>query len=409
MLAVNPEILSVTGGTCDPQELCDASEYQIRGNSCLFHTSNPEASDCLSTLKMSLTTATAAVSLISSFFVGFFANLPLALAPGMGINIYVAYQVVSQDILTYEQAMVAIFIEGWIFILLSVTGVRGGIITMLPKNIAFASSVGIGLLLALSGLRNLGVVVYDGNTLLTLGGCPAANRQYIFTSSEQFDLSEQSGAVTTLNLSNSAQVTESSPSVYACEGGEMRSATMWLGFAGGLLMAGLTAGHVRGALFIGICFVTIISWIPGSAVSYLGEGSATPGGAQRMEVFKQVVAAPSLDATGLAWDWSAVTNGHFWVVLFTFLYIDLLDCTGTLLSMAHLLDDCMQRDAEEEGKLESHTRKLLGGEKEVFVFTKILDIRSIIVCSSLRANNRAFKLLILVFIRLVFAFFNALC
>ena len=354
VLAVNPEILSVTGGACDPIALCSPDDYQVRGNACLFHTQNEEAIKCLSNLKMSLTTATAAVSLISSFFVGFFANLPLALAPGMGINIYVAYQVVSQGILTYQQAMVAIFIEGWIFILLSVTGVRGGIITMLPKNIAFASSVGIGLLLAFSGLRNLGVVVFDGNTLLTLGGCPPANRHYVFTSSEQFDLG---GTGINLNVSGNAAVTESSPSVYSCEGGEMRSATLWLGVAGGLLMAGLTAAHVRGSFFIGIAFVTVISWIPGSSASYLGAGSSTPGGALRMEVFKQVVAAPSLDSTGLAWDWSAVSKGHFWVVLFTFLYIDLLDCTGTLLSMAHLLDDCMHRDAEEDGKLDGYTRK----------------------------------------------------
>jgi len=132
----------------------------------------------------------------------------------------------------------------------------------------------------------------------------------------------------------------------------MRSATAWLGIAGGCIMAFLSAWHVKGALFIGIAFVTIISWIPGHAASFLGDGSPIPGGAYRMDVFSEVVAAPSISSTGLAWDWSAVTSGHFWVVLFTFLYIDLLDCTGILLSMAHLLEDGMREDAEEDGALD---------------------------------------------------------
>jgi AGZA family xanthine/uracil permease-like MFS transporter len=348
ILAVNPQILGVTGGTCDPIELCSAEDYRIRGKDCLFDPNNTEAADCLSTLRLGLTTATAASSLIACFIMGFFANLPLALAPGMGINIYVAYQVVAQDLLTYQQAMVAIFLEGWIFIILSMTGIRGGIIRLMPKNIAFASSVGIGLLLAFSGLRNLGVIVFDSNTLVTLGGCPAENHRYTLTTENPLDISNFN---TTLN-STADVIDESNAAVYSCAGGEMRSATMWLGIAGGFLMAGLTAAHVRGSLFIGIAFITIISWIPGSPVSYLGAGSAIPGGQVRLEIFEKVVAAPSLEGLGLAWDWSGLGDGHFWVALFTFLYIDLLDCTGTLLSMATLLDDCMLHDAEEEGKLE---------------------------------------------------------
>ena len=268
----------------------------------------------------------------------------------MGINIYVAYQVVAQEIITYEQAMVAIFLEGWIFIILSMTGIRGAIMRWMPKNIAFASSVGIGLLLAFSGLRNLGVIVFDSNTLVTIGGCAQENQNPVLSVETGFSTFD-SGV--TPNLTD---VVESSTAVYSCAGGEMRSATMWLGFAGGLLMAYLSAAHIRGSLFIGIAFITIISWIPGSGVSYLGAGSPIPGGAVRMDVFKQVVAAPSLEGTGVAWDWSALGNGHFWVVMFTFLYIDLLDCTGTLFSMATLLDDCMENDAA-EAKAETYTRK----------------------------------------------------
>ena len=76
-----------------------------------------------------------------------------------GINIYVAYQVVGQGDLTYSEALTAIFIEGWIFLVLSLSGVRGGIIKYMPASVSFGTSVGIGLLLAFTGLRNLGVVV----------------------------------------------------------------------------------------------------------------------------------------------------------------------------------------------------------------------------------------------------------
>lgn len=71
--------------------------------------------------------------------------------------------------LSYQQAMAAIFIESWIFLILSVTGVRGGIVKYMPKCIAIASTVGIGLLLAFTGLRSLGVVVFDPSTLVSLG------------------------------------------------------------------------------------------------------------------------------------------------------------------------------------------------------------------------------------------------
>lgn len=270
-----------------------------------------------------------------------------------GINIYLAYQVVGQRVLTYQQAMTAIFLEGFIFMFLSMTGIRGGIIRYMPANIAFAASVGIGLLLAHTGLRNLGIIVFDPNTLVTLGGCPEGAHEHVFT------LPGNVANATT----DIADLTLAEPTVYACAGAVMRSATMWLGIGGGMLMAMLSAWRVKGALFIGIAFITVISWIPGHAASYLGAGSSIPGGAFRMQVFKQVVAAPSLSATALAWDWSAIGGGHFWLVLFTFLYIDLLDCTGILLAMASLLDDCMMQDAAGDGLLDVY-EPFLSDKKE---------------------------------------------
>lgn len=249
------------------------------------------------TLKLNLITATAASSCISCFVIGYFANLPLALAPGMGINAYVAYQVVGPlgtGSLTYSQVMAAIFVEGWIFILLSLTGIRGGVIKYMPQNVSFAASVGIGLLLAFTGLRNLGVVVFDPYTLVALGGCTDGSREHVYVTTTQ--------PLPTPTV-NSSIFTEGG--AYSCSGGEMRSATMWLGISGGVITAILLTRRVRGALFIGIAYVTIISWIPGHAASYLGAGSSIPGGEVRLDTFKQVVAAPSLSQTGLSWDWSA--------------------------------------------------------------------------------------------------------
>lgn len=345
ILALNPQILGSSGGTCDAETLCEPYLYEVLGYQCLFNSESPQVLQCLNDLRMSLTTATAASSLIACFIMGFFAKLPLALAPGTGINIYMAYQVVAQGLLTYQQALVAVFLEGWIFIGLSMTGVRAGVIRYMPKSIAFASSVGIGLLLAITGLRGLGIIVFDPNTLVTLGGCESADYTYIYYSSAPVD-------VTSPDMITLYNVSEAGPTVYGCTGGQMRSPTMWLGLSGGILMGWLYAWGVSGSLFIGIAFVTIISWIPGHGASYLGADSSIPGGQARLDVFKEVVAAPTLSQTGLAWDWSAIGNGHFWVVLFTFLYIDLLDCTGTLLSMANLLDMKMIQDAEEAGALD---------------------------------------------------------
>jgi len=354
-LTVNPQIISTTGGTCDAESLCEPDLYTLFGKDCLYVSGRSEAVDCILNFRRSVTTATAVASLIASFMIGFFANLPMGLAPGIGINVYFAYQVVGQNVLTYEQALVAIFIEGWIFIVLSLTGVRGLIMKHMPTSIAFSGSVGMGLLLAYTGLRSLGVIAFDGTTLTTLGGCTRSDRRYVYTSNVSLanyflgpeqpnvDDFESSTGLATFNVSGSV-FEQSSAQVFACDGGEMRSPTMWLGIAGGILSSLLLVWRVKGALFWGVLFVTVIAWIPGHAASYLGAGSPIPGGALRLQNFEQVVAAPSLDASGLQWDWSAVSKGQFWFVLFTFLYIDILDCTGILLSMALLLDSQMEMD-----------------------------------------------------------------
>eukprot|EP00878_Enallax_costatus_P011351 GHUV01011854.1.p1 GENE.GHUV01011854.1~~GHUV01011854.1.p1 ORF type:complete len:445 (+),score=51.67 GHUV01011854.1:723-2057(+) len=124
---------------------------------------------------------------------------------------------------------------------------------------------------------------------------------------------------------------------YHCASGKMRSATMWLGIWAGVLIVVLTYYEVKAAIMYGVLFATIISWIPGSSVSYLTD--ATPGGAERHAYFVRVVDVPNPTKTSLLLDWNGLRNGDAWVALVTFLYLDFLDATGTLFTMARLVNE----------------------------------------------------------------------
>eukprot|EP00882_Tetradesmus_deserticola_P014537 GHRQ01015460.1.p1 GENE.GHRQ01015460.1~~GHRQ01015460.1.p1 ORF type:complete len:355 (+),score=124.76 GHRQ01015460.1:692-1756(+) len=118
----------------------------------------------------------------------------------------------------------------------------------------------------------------------------------------------------------------------------MHLATMWLGICGLALMAMLMTRRVKGAIMVGILFTTFISWIPNHAASFLGANSQVPGGADRYEFFKKVVSVPDASKTTLAWNFDAFHKSELWVALITFLYLDFLDATGTLFSMASMLN-----------------------------------------------------------------------
>ena len=114
-------------------------------------------------------TATALSSFIAIVIMALYANLPIALAPGMGLNAFFAYTVVTQMGYSWEMALTAVFIEGIIFILLTFFRVREAIIDSIPINLKHAISVGIGLYIALIGLSNAGVIVKNDATLVSLG------------------------------------------------------------------------------------------------------------------------------------------------------------------------------------------------------------------------------------------------
>ena len=104
-------------------------------------------------------TATALGSLFATLLMAGLANYPFVLAPGMGLNAYFAYTVVLNMGYTWQIALTAVFVEGIIFIILSLTNVREAIFNAIPMNLKHAVSVGIGLFIAFIGLQNAKIVV----------------------------------------------------------------------------------------------------------------------------------------------------------------------------------------------------------------------------------------------------------
>ncbi|MDY6046999.1 MAG: NCS2 family permease, partial [Anaerobutyricum sp.] len=113
-------------------------------------------------------TATALASFLGSCLMALLSNYPFVLAPGMGLNAYFAYTVVLGMGYTWQMALTAVFVEGLIFIVMSVTNVREAIFNAIPMNLKHAVSVGIGLFIAFIGLQNAHIVVNNDSTLLGL-------------------------------------------------------------------------------------------------------------------------------------------------------------------------------------------------------------------------------------------------
>ncbi|HHT60895.1 MAG TPA: NCS2 family permease [Bacteroidales bacterium] len=134
ILAVNPNILSVTGMD-----------------------------------KEALFTTTALASIIATLLMAFWAKLPFALAPGMGLNAFFAFTVVLGMGYSWQFALTAVLIEGVIFILLTLFNVREAMVNIIPKSMRLAISAGIGLFVAFIGLQNAGIVIKDETTFIGLG------------------------------------------------------------------------------------------------------------------------------------------------------------------------------------------------------------------------------------------------
>ncbi|KAL7585375.1 hypothetical protein Lser_V15G44036 [Lactuca serriola] len=340
ILAVNASILSDSGGPCsvsDCIDLCSDSSVAVSNctgpnlrviqpdDTCKFSPVNPGYTECLGKVRKDLIVATVASSLIGCVIMGTFANLPLALAPGMGANAYFAYTVVGfhgSGNISYENALAAVFIEGMIFLLISAVGLRAKLAKLVPKPVRISSSAGIGLFLAFIGLQSnqgIGLIGYSSSTLLTIGACPISSRASLAPV-----ITFPNGTVTLLpGGSVSGDI--------MCLHNRMESPTFWLGVVGFVIIGYCLVKNVKGAMIYGIVFVTAVSWFRNTQVTAFPD---TPAGDAAYDYFKKVVDVHKIESTAGALSFSSINKGYFWEALVTFLYVDILDTTGTLYSMA---------------------------------------------------------------------------
>lgn len=247
---------------------------------------------------------TSLAAFVGTMLMAFLANYPFALAPGMGLNAYFAYTVVLSMGYSWQMALLAVFVEGIVFIVLSLTNVREAIFNAIPLTLKSAVSVGIGLFVAFVGLQNAKLIVNSDSTLLT----------YQHFKGETFH-SVGIGALLTL--------------------------------VGVLLIAVMLIKNVKGAILYGI----ILTWVLGIICELTGIYVPDAEAGMYSVIPTAFV---SFDFSSLGNTFGQVFNldftnfniGNFIVVMFAFLFVDLFDTLGTLIGVASKADML-----DEEGKL----------------------------------------------------------
>ena len=216
--------------------------------------------------KGALFTTTALMAGLATIFMGVYAKLPLALAPGMGLNAFFAYSVCLVMGHSWQFALTAVFFEGILFILLTITNLREKIVEVLPDTLKKAISAGIGLYIAFIGLKSADIIVDNPATLVSLG-----------------KISEGSAL---------------------------------LGIIGIVVTSILLVKNIKGALLIGIITTTLIG-IPLGVTQFNGVLSAPP----------------SIEPIFMKIQWDSILSKDMFVIVFTFLFVDLFDCIGTVIGV----------------------------------------------------------------------------
>lgn len=211
------------------------------------------------------------VAALTTTMMGVFANYPVALAPGMGLNAFFTYYVVGTLHLPWQVALGAVFFSGVLFFLMTLGGLRQSIIQAVPENLKRAIGVGIGMFIAFIGLRGTGIIIADKATYVTLG--------------------------------------------------HVMNPTTLLSLFGLLLTGALMARGVRGAILIGILVVTILG---------MGLGLApVPHGIGDVMSFS----LPSMGATFGQLDLIGAWEFGIFSIIFTFTVVELFDNMGTLIGL----------------------------------------------------------------------------
>lgn len=242
-------------------------------------------------------TATALAAAFATCLMALFSNYPFVLAPGMGLNAYFAYTVVLGMGYSWQQALAAVFVEGAIFIVLSLTNVREAIFHAIPLNLKHAVSVGIGLFITFIGLQNAKIVVNNDSTLVG-----------VFS----FKESAQSGTFFTEGI------------------------TVLLALAGILLSVALLVKNVKGGILWGI----LGTWILGILCQLAGFYRPDPdaGWFSLLPDFSGGISIPGMAPTFLKMDFSIVFTIDFVIMMFAFFFVDMFDTLGTLIGVASKAD-----------------------------------------------------------------------
>lgn len=235
-----------------------------------------------------LVTATCLAAAIGCFLMGFIADLPFALASGMGLNAFFAYSVVIKQNIPWEIALTAVFIEGIIFIFLTLFKVREAVVNSIPQNMKLAVTGGIGLFIAMVGFSSSGLIVPNEATMVSMGA---------------FHI----------------------PTIITC--------------LGVFLIAVLDKLNIRGSILIGIAVCSIIAWIyalsnPQAAADL---GIDLPNGVLKFESISPI-------AGKIAWEHllDLETFKTLFIIIVTFLFVDFFDTVGTLVGVstkAGMLDE----------------------------------------------------------------------
>ena len=226
-------------------------------------------------------TATALAAIIGTLVMAIYAKKPFALAPGMGLNAFFVFGVCLGMGHSWQFALTAIFLEGIIFIILTVTKVRQWIVDAIPLNLRHAIGAGIGLFIAFIGLKNGGIIVNNDATLVGLGDI--------------------------------------------CHG------TALLAIIGIVVTGVLLILKVPGNILIGIIVTALLGMLPVWQIPG-ADGVVARGG---LTTFDSVVdIPPSIAPIFCQFQWSEVLSLDMLVVLFTFLFIDMFDTMGTVIGVS---------------------------------------------------------------------------
>ena len=218
-------------------------------------------------------TATCASAALATFCMAFMANYPFALAPGMGLNAFFTYSVCITMGVPWHVALTAVFVEGIIFIVLTLTSIREAVANCIPKTLKIGISSGIGLFITFIGLVNGEVIINNESTLIGL-----------------------------------AELKMNAPAI--------------LTIVGLILMIVLEIRHVKGGILIGIAAVTVLG-IPFGVTEM-------PSGI--------VSLPPSIEPVFAKLDFTMLANPEFWIIVFTFFFVDFFDTIGTLVGVASRAD-----------------------------------------------------------------------